>query len=628
MSWLITSVLAILLGVVPLHGDERSTAELLQEILAAPNEASGELFEAIGRHADQEALSALKRSIRDVTRPTVTALAVHALRHFNVDPYRRNEAMMALNDLAWMRSDLYLLSDLQKREERTRLESREGADIVPRAAVRSLLTYGDFAGKYLEEIVAEHRDEEIRQVAIGGVVERLVQRGTEEDFERFVDFYRPGLSGTFETGVHALARFDCRGCEKRLGKIVDDRRVDDDIRAMALVALARKTPADDSKFERVLTKQLRSDAPEVQQAVLEALTERGSTKHGKELERILRDKKASRALRHAAFLARGRLLEQDKEIDELRAMALTGTEDDRFEVRMAATTLLGGLREREARDRLVSLMEDASPEVRLRAIDAVLAQRFADAIPMLIARLEGDGDRVRRKAYEALQLLTGLDHGFAGPRWRHWWEGEGASFALPSADAARRALEDREQRRAESPTRSEFFGIPIRSDRVIYVLDRSGSMDEPFARSGRTRFQHVRSEWTESVAALPDGARTNLVLFADASVAWKREMVTLEGSTRAKMLGFLGSRPIASGATNLWAGLASALRDPDVETVVLLTDGQPTVGSHTSTRAILGALRRTLEMRGVVVHTVSVIGHSDLLMKIAEQTGGQYRELP
>jgi hypothetical protein len=628
MSWLITTALAVLFSVAPLRPDERTTAELLQEILAAPNEAPGELFEAIGLHANQEALSALKRSIRDVTRPSVTALAVHALRHFNMDPYRRNEAMMALNDLAWMRSDLYLLSDLKKRNERMRLEAREGPDVVPRAAVRSLLTYGDFAGKFLEEIVAEHRDEEIRQVAIGGVVERLVKRGTEEDFERIVENYRPGLSGTFEVGVHALARFECKGCEKRLGKLVEDRRVDDEVRAMVLVALERKAPEDDAKFERVLTKQLRSDAPEVQQAALEGLTRRRSTKHGKELERISRDKNASRALRHAAFLSRGRLLEQSKKTDELRALVLTGTEDDRFEVRMAATTLLGGLREREARDRLVSLLEDASPEVRLQAIDSVLAQRFADAIPILITRLEGDSHRVRRKAYEALQLLTGLDHGFAGPRWRHWWEGEGAGFALPSAEAARKALEEREDRRAESPTRSEFFGIPIRSDRVIYVLDRSGSMDESFASSGRTRFQYVRSEWINSVAALPDGARTNLVLFADAAVAWKREMVTLEGSTRGKMLGFLGSRPIASGATNLWAGLASALRDPDVETVVLLTDGQPTVGSYTGTRAILNVLRRTLELRGVVVHTVSVIGHSDLLMKIAEQTGGQYRELP
>ena len=64
-----------------------------------------------------------------------------------------------------------------------------------------------------------------------------------------------------------------------------------------------------------------------------------------------------------------------------------------------------------------------------------------------------------------------------------------------------------------------------------------------------------------------------------------------------------------------------ALEDPNVEAVVLLTDGQPTVGAATGTRSILAALRTELEMRAVVVHTVSAAGFSDLLKRIAMATG-------
>lgn len=609
------------------RAQDQSCSELLAEILDAPHQARGELFEALGQKGDQEALSALKTAIKRITRPSVLALAVRAMRHFDADPYRRMEALLALNDLAWDRSDLFATDDPRLRDERARMVAREGSRLVTHAAARSLVHYGEHASRFLEEIVAEHKDPTMKQIAVGGLLNVLEGRGDKEALRILIDHYRPGLSGSFEQGVEAFSRFDPKISGKTLSKLVTDKRADDDLRAMALAALARRADAKDSRFDSLLRKQLSSDAPEVQQVALEIVGTRGVTGVEKDLRKLAGSSSTkSRATRHEALVALGRLLQSGKRDEELRELALESADSSRFEVRVAGAKLLAGLRERAARDRLLELILDDSPEVRAAVIAALQQQRFADAVPALIDRLESDSNRLRREAHLALQLLTGQDHGTAGPRWRHWWKGEGETFRLPPAEAAKKALQERTTRREESPTRSEFFGIPIRSDRVVFVLDRSGSMNDPSSRPGMTRFQMVRAEWIAAVRALPDDARSNLVLFADAAKIWQRELVSLEGAARARMLAMLGERPIETGATNIWAGLQLALRDPGVETVVILTDGQPTVGQHTSTRAILRALRGTLEMRQVVVHTISVVGHSSLLESIATQTGGEYRE--
>ncbi len=614
---------SLLLLAAPGRTQERSTDELLQEVLAAPEKASPDLFEAIAKPGDAEAMAALKQCLKAVMSPRSTEDIVWAFRHFDQDKVRRVDALMTLEDLAWNRCLAHLDVDEVRRERRSNSWAGEGYRLVSRAAARTLRTFGEHANSILEEILREHHDPVVRQIAIGGLVGELARRGTRDELELILEHYRPDVSGTFQTGVLCLRTFSIEVAQKRLMRAVDDQRLDDDVRAMALTALV-----DDKgkKIDRLLVKQLRGKVPLLQQKAAKMLSARGVTGHEKELARVVRGRTLNgRAARYEALLALAAALNAQRKTDELRDLLFEAVENDRFELRLGAVAALPLLNEVAAREHLVGRIRDINPEVRLGAIDSVLELRLKEAIPNLIERVERDSARIRRRAHDALELLTGIDHG-EGTRWRKWWDAEGEHFVPPSLAEAEAARAKRAKNRAESPTRATFCGIPIENDRLIFLVDRSGSMGLTY-RGGGTCWEWARAEIGRLLADLPGRVKVNLVWFEEMARSWRRELTTLDDKTRADLTRFLDSYRLMGLETNLHAGLMMALRDPNVETIVFLTDGYPTTGAIVSQRGILAALRVELELRHVVVHTVSVAGYSEFLEKIAEATGGEYREL-
>jgi len=61
-----------------------------------------------------------------------------------------------------------------------------------------------------------------------------------------------------------------------------------------------------------------------------------------------------------------------------------------------------------------------------------------------------------------------------------------------------------------------------------------------------------------------------------------------------------------------------------VDTVVLLTDGQPNCGKYWFPDDILAAVRRRNESRRIAVHCVSLGTDSDLLRRLAAENSGRY----
>jgi hypothetical protein len=78
------------------------------------------------------------------------------------------------------------------------------------------------------------------------------------------------------------------------------------------------------------------------------------------------------------------------------------------------------------------------------------------------------------------------------------------------------------------------------------------------------------------------------------------------------------------GSTNLFDALEAALLLRGVETVYLLSDGDPT--SLTDDDAILEAVRQLNHETRAAVHCVALGGSSRLLRRIAEATMGTYVE--
>jgi Mg-chelatase subunit ChlD len=267
---------------------------------------------------------------------------------------------------------------------------------------------------------------------------------------------------------------------------------------------------------------------------------------------------------------------------------------------------------------LALLIADEHRAVRRAAIEAARDRRIIEAVPQLIARMEQDSPRVRALALESLVELTGLDHGPTTVRWRAWWEAEAGTFELPARQAALAAARQRQARKAAAPTvakQATFYGVRFATDHVIFVLDISGSMDNA------GRLERMQRETLAALDEIEDDAQFNLVFFETSVRPWGQRMVKMTARNRALARQAV-SELRALGGTNLHGGLGVAFADPDVETIVILSDGEPSEGV-TGTESILRDVRRWNEMRGIVVHSVAVGWKSELLESLSAQSGGE-----
>jgi hypothetical protein len=71
-----------------------------------------------------------------------------------------------------------------------------------------------------------------------------------------------------------------------------------------------------------------------------------------------------------------------------------------------------------------------------------------------------------------------------------------------------------------------------------------------------------------------------------------------------------------------------AFEDPIVDTIYVLSDGDPTVGAQTDPGQIRETVREWNRHRGVKLHCIAVGGDLDTLEWLAEDSGGQYVRIP
>src|SRR5690606_38827116 len=115
----------------------------------------------------------------------------------------------------------------------------------------------------------------------------------------------------------------------------------------------------------------------------------------------------------------------------------------------------------------------------------------------------------------------------------------------------------------------------------------------------------------------------NLIPFNGAFQPWQPRLVPATPAARAAARTFVEGLQ-AGGGTNIYDPLEAALLDPDVDTIYLLTDGDPSGGKFVLAEEILREVRRLNAARQVAIHTISIGGRSPLLRRLAEENGGRY----
>ena len=298
-------------------------------------------------------------------------------------------------------------------------------------------------------------------------------------------------------------------------------------------------------------------------------------------------------------------------------------EDGDVRDRAAALDAAAVSQKPELIERVVPRLADEAWQVRLAAVQALEQLRDKACVAPLIGRLKDEPSaRLREAISWALYRLTGQRLYDNASVWAKWWADNEATFEIPKVMPT---LPDPHV----GGTQAGFFGIPIRSDRVVFVIDQSGSMAEPGgpppdeASDPPERLDVATRQVLQATSRLPDAAQVNVVMFHNGVTLWKDKLQALKKKTRKTLDRFLaGQNP--GGGTNLYDGLARALTMPDVDTVFLLSDGVPSAGRYLTTSAILQAVQRVNKTRRIAIHCVSIGMDSELLRRLAQENGGRY----
>jgi len=263
------------------------------------------------------------------------------------------------------------------------------------------------------------------------------------------------------------------------------------------------------------------------------------------------------------------------------------------------------------------------------------------AAPILIKGLEiwnrrgaevGGTLRLRHELAGALKRLSGRNLGLRADRWTIWWA------AVQSGEI--QLMEAGADRANQQFTSTGFFGIDPKSDRVTFVIDRSGSMDSPFAsrstdeeHTGRTRYEEATGQLAGFLEGLGENGRFSVVLFSDRAAIWRTKLQTTSRTNVNSVRKWLKTQS-PNGGTFLRDGIHKAFQldrrgrlDLDAlntDTIVVLCDGATTEGSGW----VVPFLKRHNQEARITFHCVQIgPGGDGTLELLANETGGDFRRI-
>jgi hypothetical protein len=362
--------------------------------------------------------------------------------------------------------------------------------------------------------------------------------------------------------------------------------------------------------------------------------------------------------------------------DALKTLVETALKDVEPQVRVAA---MDSLRARKAKtnevvDALIQLLQHESWQVRSTAVAALQALAAKEAIDPLIEALAKNMGRLRYEINLALIAFTGVDKKGDPAAWKAWWDGAKEEFR---AGTYKPRKEEMAGKANEAGT--TFYGIPIESRHVVFVLDRSGSMAQPsewdlppdvasgvgvpgvdIKREGDRKIDIARWQLKRALAMLPDGMEFNVIFYNHAWTAMSDTMVKLNATTRKQAFAFIDALG-PEGRTNIFDPLEKGLSfaplgagmeklpkgAPPVgktvatgdraekgtaDTVFLLSDGLPNTGQVPDPDGIISRIKDLNRTRKVKINTVGVFSSRDrdaegglrLLQQLAQDSGGAF----
>ncbi len=262
------------------------------------------------------------------------------------------------------------------------------------------------------------------------------------------------------------------------------------------------------------------------------------------------------------------------------------------------------------------------PKWQLRHAGLAALRTSKDAVPVILDALAAHDLRFRNAACETLVGLTGTKLPPDPAVWTDWWKANAGDFISGQYDPGA-------PKELAGPRRTTFYDVPVVSSRVLFLIDRSGSMRE------NGRFDAAKKELKRLFDELPDGARANILFFGGTCSSWVRTTRALDAQARRDAAEFVERQGYESG-TDLYAALEKALtlvgspetgllRDDGPDTIFVLSDGIATVGRLVDDELVARVIARRARYLRPILHTISLSSDARSLKLLSDLTGGEYR---
>lgn len=332
-------------------------------------------------------------------------------------------------------------------------------------------------------------------------------------------------------------------------------------------------------------------------------------------------------------------------------------------VRIAAVEALGAWPD-GAEDHVVGRIADPDWGVQMKAVEIVGAKKVTRAIPHLISALERAGPRVQDVMGKALKDLTGENFDPYADVWAKWWEANKSKFE--GQDAVKVGGRPRDPQ--PDPT---IYGVPIKSDKVLFIIDISGSMDKPSSNkppeapkppagpvtpkdgapppppppeeviSGK-KIDVAKHELKKAIEKLPKNAMFSIIAFNHAAIVWKEKAVQATPENKEEAYKWVrGMQPSGStysdGALRLgfrMAGLGAidkAYPEVAIDTIMFISDGAPTDNAPDASKLmdhniILQHVREWNLQKRVVINCIAVDMQpgNEFMERLAAENGGVF----
>lgn len=312
---------------------------------------------------------------------------------------------------------------------------------------------------------------------------------------------------------------------------------------------------------------------------------------------------------------------------------------------------------------------------RAIALSWLVRSQSKEGVTAIIERYQTEppDSRMAADCGDTLRKMTGQPLGDDPVAWSTWWASVKSEFKFPKAKGPKTDSVKRPDL-ASGTQAPQFYGIEVRSQRVIFVVDVSGSMKESMVGAeyeGQPRIDAARAELAKIFEALTPNTLFNIITFSDSVTPWldavdESEAVgtgnkggarkgpstgpstgpkkpdTRDEKTRArdaekqkaadellrkKATEYVG-RLNADGGTNIHDALEEAFRDESVDTIFFLSDGMPSSGKEVDPQVIRDVIQRWNGTRRLKINCIAIGQELPLLKWIAGDSGGEYKYFP